>query len=440
MMPMTDIIMSRKSVLPEPSFTTLFFSIIITLFSINPALAASVTLTWQRNQEPDIVGYLLSWGTESHMYTKTKFIYDTSTAPAQRIYTVDELEEGRVYYFALRAVDFAGQVSDYSKEVIKDLSEANNAASPLLALYTSAGLEPDFEKYPVVSGDINGDDRTDLILFGETGVFVSLSDGTNFGQPSRWYDYLTNSGYSNSLSPDRQELGWSVQGTGDINGDGYDDIVLINAQTGTLSIWFMNDAGFEHELVIDQLVAYAGTLFGPEDFDGNGTADLLWFNSYNGELHCWFMDENGVTDDHFLGTMPDLSGEIADLADYDGNGTADILWYSSEHNYFLACFTIDKAVSQCADLGEPEDETSIITASGDFDGDGNQDILWRNRENGDFYAWLMDGKGLVITMPIGSIPATNWRIFDTGDINGDGLADIIWRYDETGDFIPLVTQ
>ena len=443
MMAMNDIIIIlRKTVLSRLSLTALFFSIIITLFTMGTAVAASVTLTWDRNQEPDIAGYLIYVGTEPHTYTITKLVIDSSRTPAQRIYTIDGLEEGRIYYFAIRAVDLSGQVSGYSEEVIRDLSGEKHTISPLLSLYQIAGLEPDFAKYPVVSGDVNGDGRLDLVLFADTGVYVSLSDGTKFAQPSLWYDYLANSGYSESLSIDWQEKGWSVQGTGDINGDAYDDVVLANAQTGTLSIWFINEAGFEHELVMDQVDIAGNILYGPKDFDGNGTADLLWRDKSTGDLNCWLMDESGITGKHFMVTVQDLSVKIVNLADYDGNGTTDILWHSTEYDYFVACPTTgtDMDISQCKRLEKPADGVSSLAGSGDFNGDGNQDILWRDMENGDFYAWLMDGTSVAATEPIGSIPISDWHIFVTGDINDDGLTDIIWRHDVTGDFIPLLTH
>ena len=440
MMAMNDIIILKKTVLSRPSFTALFFSAIITLFSTVPAVAASVTLTWDRNQEPDIAGYLVYVGTEPHTYTITKLVIDSSRTPAQRIYTIDGLEEGRIYYFAIRAVDLSGQVSDYSQEVIRDLSSINGATSSLLPLYTSAGIDPDFDKYPVVSGDVNGDGRVDLALFAETGVYVSLSDGTKFTQPSLWYDYLANSGYSDSLGPAWRETGWSVQGTGDVNGDGYDDIILANPINRTLSIWFINEAGFDHELVFDNVDMTRNNLYGPIDFDGNGTADILWRNNETGELHCWFIDENGTVEDHPIGTMPDFSFVIEGHADYDGNGAADILWHNIEQDYYIACYTIDSDMGQCEYLGQPGDNASSVVASGDFNGDGSQDILWRNAETGDFYAWLMDNTGIMGVQLLGSLPFSEWNIFTAGDINNDGLSDIIWRYDVTGDFVPLLTR
>ena len=93
-----------------------FFSFLLCLVQF--AAAASVTLSWNRNQEPDIAGYRVYWGTSSRGYTDSVTINDTANQPVQKTYTVDGLAEGKTYYFAVKAVDLAGQVSSFSDEVI----------------------------------------------------------------------------------------------------------------------------------------------------------------------------------------------------------------------------------------------------------------------------------------------------------------------------------
>ncbi len=81
------------------------------------AQAASVTLTWQRNQEPDIAGYKIFYGTASHNYKNSITVNDRANQPLTRSYTVTGLQEGSTYYFAIKAFDLAGQQSDFSDEV-----------------------------------------------------------------------------------------------------------------------------------------------------------------------------------------------------------------------------------------------------------------------------------------------------------------------------------
>ncbi len=80
-------------------------------------MAASVTLSWNRNQEPDIAGYKVFYGTASHQYTESETINDAKHSPTQISHTVSNLSDGMTYYFSVRAFDLAGQMSDYSQEV-----------------------------------------------------------------------------------------------------------------------------------------------------------------------------------------------------------------------------------------------------------------------------------------------------------------------------------
>ncbi|MCK4824003.1 fibronectin type III domain-containing protein [bacterium] len=91
--------------------------------------AASVTLTWNRNQEPDIAGYKIFYGTRSRQYTNSITVYDSANQPLQRKYTVAGLSEGTTYYLALKTFDQAGQESVYSGETSQNIPGAEDSQS-----------------------------------------------------------------------------------------------------------------------------------------------------------------------------------------------------------------------------------------------------------------------------------------------------------------------
>ena len=74
-----------------------------------------MTVTWNPNTEPDIAGYKIFYGTSSGAYTETIVI----NSPDQTFCEIAGLQEGFTYYFAAKAVDAAGQESDYSVEISK---------------------------------------------------------------------------------------------------------------------------------------------------------------------------------------------------------------------------------------------------------------------------------------------------------------------------------
>ncbi len=76
-----------------------------------PAYAGSLTITWDRNPEPDVVGYRVLYGTQSGVYTFNQPVGNVTT------WTADNLTEGRIYYFAVQAVNADGLISPPSLEV-----------------------------------------------------------------------------------------------------------------------------------------------------------------------------------------------------------------------------------------------------------------------------------------------------------------------------------
>ena len=73
-------------------------------------MGASATVTWDANQESDIAGYQVHYGTSSGIYS---MIVDVENVTQ---YRVSNLTIGQTYYFAVTAYDNSGNVSDYSIE------------------------------------------------------------------------------------------------------------------------------------------------------------------------------------------------------------------------------------------------------------------------------------------------------------------------------------
>jgi len=72
--------------------------------------AATVSLAWDRNPEPDIASYIVSYGTSSGNYT-------TSVNVGNVITWSGSFTAGSRYYFVLQAVNTAGLKSPNSAEV-----------------------------------------------------------------------------------------------------------------------------------------------------------------------------------------------------------------------------------------------------------------------------------------------------------------------------------
>lgn len=78
----------------------------------SPGFPATMKITWTSNSESDLAGYRLRYGTSPGSYSTE---IDTGKAVS---WTVDGLDGGRPYYFAVVAYDLAGNESLPSDEVI----------------------------------------------------------------------------------------------------------------------------------------------------------------------------------------------------------------------------------------------------------------------------------------------------------------------------------
>ena len=122
-------------------------------------------------------------------------------------------------------------------------------------------------------GDVNGDNKADLVGFGLDGVYVALSNGASFDAISKW-----TSGFALAN-------GWTVKDyvrtVGDVDGDGKADIVgfgqdgvYISLSMGnTFSLPSRRTTSFDlsHGWTVAQYVRTAG------DVNGDGKDDLVGF-------------------------------------------------------------------------------------------------------------------------------------------------------------------
>ena len=109
-----------------------FFSIATVYFIITSGLAAAddVLLRWHANIEPDLQGYNIYYGTQSESYGPPISVGKITE------YTVSNLEPGTTYYFAISALDIAGNESTYSSEKSIVTHDVDNQA-PIVSVTSS---------------------------------------------------------------------------------------------------------------------------------------------------------------------------------------------------------------------------------------------------------------------------------------------------------------
>ena len=172
-------------------FTRLLFFLGLTLIfsiSVGTAYSANLTLAWDANSEPDLIGYRVYCGESSGNYTVNHdLISSDPNDPPPTTYEFTGLEEGTTYYLAAKAISQTGE-SDYSQEISYTIPVNPNDSDDDGDGYTENGGDCDDTKVSIHPGakEICGDgidqncDGSDLSN-PNASVSLSLSAMVAFG-------------------------------------------------------------------------------------------------------------------------------------------------------------------------------------------------------------------------------------------------------------------
>jgi hypothetical protein len=184
---------------------------LLPLYALIPAVtvtaAESVSLSWDSNPEPDIVGYRLYYGTHAGSYAA---YIDTKATMA----TVSNLLEGTTYFFAVTASNGAGGESDFSNEVAYTIP--GEAAGFLANVSSRASLQsPDFV---LIGGFIIETETPKKVAVRALGPSLS-SAGVSGALEDPTLELLDSSGTVVGSSDDWQSGGRDLPGLGLAPGD-----------------------------------------------------------------------------------------------------------------------------------------------------------------------------------------------------------------------------
>jgi hypothetical protein len=227
-----------------------------------------------------------------------------------------------------------------------------------------------------------------------------------------------------------------------INGAPGSDILWHNITTGRVAVWDVEGWTITATYYLTSVaVDTTWKAMGTGDLNGDGFADVVWRHS-SGALAAWFLQNGTIVATQYLmlngsrATETDPTWEVRAVGDIDGDGKCDIIWQNMAVGT-LGVWYMD-GINVRSIMGFALNQTDSnwkIAGAGDLNLDGKADIIWQNHSTGSLAAWALDGHTVIGTAsltPVSRVTDTNWKIRGVGDTNGDGFADLIWQNMSTG--------
>ncbi len=211
--------------------------------------------------------------------------------------------------------------------------------------------------------------------------------------------------------------------TGDLNGDGFADIVLANSKSKNLSILInAGDGTFLDPVNISTVLA------GPQDivlgnFDGDGILDAVVSHPAAGKLSFFKGDGAGGFAAPATTTIPKFKPHALAIGDMNGDAALDIVATSiATHNVVVLLGDGTGVLAPGAPV-KTVGKSPIDVVLADFTGDGNLDVATANSASNNISFLAGDGTGALAAaarFATGSRPTS----LAAADLNNDGLMDL----------------
>ncbi len=340
----------------------------------------------------------------------------------------------------------------------------NNTADVIL---TGEAAFDNFGYSVSTAGDVNGDGYSDVIV----GALYNQAGGNNAG---RAYIYFGSAGMDNTADiimtgAAGEAFGNSVSRGGDINGDGFDDVIVgayQNSAGGSFAgraYIFFGGSGMDNTADAILTGTAAGDNFGTSvstggDVNGDGYANVVVGAPFNdaggnntGRVYVYTNSLTGadLPDEFFTGAAAEdnFGTTVSTAGDVNGDGYTDVVIGAPLNDaggsnagrvyvYFGGPGMDNTADVIMTGAAAGDVFGFSVSTAGDVNGDGSSDVVVGAHQNdaggtdaGRVYIYFggasMDNTADVILMGASAGDYFGWSVSTAGDVNGDGYSDVI---------------
>jgi hypothetical protein len=303
--------------------------------------------------------------------------------------------------------------------------------------------------------DVNGDGYADVVVGSDQDT-----GSNNATYAGRAYVYMGSaSGLATKpavtlVGPDVGfgMFGHAVASAGDVNGDGYADVVVGYYNRASVYVYLGGPSGLAStpsRIVVSPNAnsAFGYTVTGAGDVNGDGYADILVGAYVQGYAYILFGSANGIgssTSETLAGpdTFSAFGEAVASVGDLNGDGYADIVVGASSYGptsdtgrayvYYGSAAGVPTSPTITLDAPGSDEGLGSSVSGTDVNGDGYADLLVGAIGADGFFVYFGAAGGLAanpdqtVTGPAGTAGESfPYPVSAAGDVNGDGYADVI---------------
>ncbi|MFZ5946778.1 MAG: FG-GAP-like repeat-containing protein [Stygiobacter sp.] len=323
------------------------------------------------------------------------------------------------------------------------------------------------------AGDVNGDGYSDVIVGSRYYDNGQINEGRAFVYHGSSSGLSTTSNWTAESNQESAEFGWSVSTAGDVNGDGYSDVIVgaryyDNGETneGGSFVYHGSSSGLSTTTnwtaESNQADAYFGySVSTAGDVNGDGYSDVIVGARYY---------DNGETDEGrafvYHGSSTGLStttnwtaesnqagahfgNSVSTAGDVNGDGYSDVIvgarYYDNGQTNEGSAFIYHGSSSGLSTTSNWTAESnqgdanfgSSVSTAGDVNGDGYSDVIigayaYDNGQTDEGKAFVYHGSASGLNTTANWSAESNnvnaqfgWSVCTAGDVNGDGYSDVI---------------